>query len=296
MPMTYRFFPLCAVLIWSSNTVVSKMSAGLIDPSAMSFYRWLLAGVVMTPFCLRDAWRLRHQIRPYVWKIVTLALVGMVLYQSLAYFAAATSSATSMGMIAALTPLVTILLSGFLLDEVPTWGTVSGGVLSLAGLVILMSQGHPARLLTDGVVFGDLLMLVAAIAYAFYGVLLKRWALPLNVWHLLFLQIWSAVIMLLPLYLHAPPAPVTNANLPLILYAGIIVSIGAQFLWINGIAYMGASRATMFINLSPVFTVMIAMLALGETMHVYHAVGGGITLAGVVLAQVLKQPIMRRAI
>lgn len=296
MHLTYRFFPLAAVVIWSGNTVASKMSAGLIDPAAMSFYRWLLAGILLMPFCLRDTWRQRHQIRPYWWKIVVLAMVGMVLYQSLAYFAAATSTATSMGMIASLTPLVTILLSSVLLDEPPTWGTVSGGVLSLAGLVILMSQGHPARLLSEGVVIGDLLMLVAAVAYAFYGVLLRRWALPLPTWHLLFLQVWAAALMLLPLCLSAPFAPVTSANLPLILYAGIVVSIGAQFLWIKGIGHMGASRATMFINLSPVFTVIIAMLTLGETLHAYHAVGGTITLVGVLLAQIFRQPIMRRAI
>ncbi|WP_034293574.1 DMT family transporter [Herbaspirillum sp. RV1423] len=295
MQLKYSVFPISAILIWSGNTIVSKMSAGVIEPAAMSFYRWLLAGLLLTPFCLRGVLRERHRIRPHWWKIVLLALFGMVLYQSLAYFAAATSSATSMGMIASLMPLLTLLLSSIFLREPPTWGTLAGGVLSLFGLMILIGKGHPAQLFTNGIVFGDLLMLVATIAYAFYGVLLKRWALPIAAWHLLYLQIWVAVLLLLPLCLMAPYSPVTAANLPLILYAGIAASIISQILWMNGIAHLGASHSTMFMNLSPIFTVIIAMMALDEALHSYHAVGGGITLVGVILAQTLRQRIVRPA-
>lgn len=45
-------FPLLAVLIWSLNAVVSKASASAIDPAAISFYRWLLALLTLTPFIL----------------------------------------------------------------------------------------------------------------------------------------------------------------------------------------------------------------------------------------------------
>jgi len=296
MQLKYSVFPISAILIWSGNTIVSKMAAGVIEPAAMSFYRWLMAGLLLTPFCLRGVWRQRHQIRPHLWKVVVLALFGMVLYQSLAYFAAATSSATSMGMIASLMPLLTLLLSSILLREPPTWGTLFGGMLSLFGLAILIGKGHPAQLFTNGVVFGDLLMLVATIAYAFYSVLLKRWALPIATWHLLYLQIWVAVILLLPLCLAAPYSPVTAANLPLLLYAGIAASIISQVLWMNGVAHLGATHSIMFMNLSPIFTVIIAMVVLDEALHSYHAVGGGITLAGVVLAQLIKRRIVRPAV
>jgi drug/metabolite transporter (DMT)-like permease len=295
MQLRHAIFPIGAVLIWSGNTIISKLSAGLIQPEAIAFYRWLLAGLLLTPFCLRGVWRERRQIRPHLWKVVVLALFGMVLYQSLAYFAAATSSAMNMGMIASLMPLLTLLLSSWFLREPPTWGTLLGGILSLCGLMILIGKGQPGQLLTHGVVLGDLLMLLATIAYAFYGILLRRWALPIATWHLLYLQIWVAVLVLLPLCLAAPYAPVTAANLPLILYAGIAASILSQVLWMNGIAHLGASHASIFMNLSPLFTVIIAVAALDESLHAYHAVGGGITLAGVMLAQLLKRKIVRHA-
>lgn len=281
--MQYKYigFPLGAVLIWAGNTVISKMSAGVIAPEDISFYRWVLAAILMSPFLAKPTWERRRQIKPYLGKIITLALLGMVMYQSLAYFAAATSTATSMGMIASLLPLLTLLLSSLFLGEPPTIGTLLGGILSLFGLAILIGKGHPVQLFENGVVVGDLLMLVATISYALYGVLLRRWALPFKTWQLLYLQVLTAVVLLFPGFAMGPHSPLTADNLPLVLYAGIAASIVSQFLWMRGVGHLGASHSAVFMNLFPIFTVIIAVVALGETLHGYHAVGGGITLLGV---------------
>lgn len=289
MQLKYVWFPLGAVLIWAGNTVISKMSAGVIAPEDISFYRWVLAAALMSPFLARQTWNARAQIKPYLGKILVLALLGMVLFQSLAYFAAATSSATSMGIIASLMPLLTLLLSIQLLSEPPTVGTVAGGVLSLFGLAVLIGRGHPLALFDQGVVVGDLLMLLATIAYCLYGVMLRRWALPLRTWQLLYMQVLMAVVLLFPGFVFGHHSPLTAANLPILLYAGIAASIVSQFLWMKGVSHLGASHCSVFVNLMPVFTVIIAVLVLGEDLHSYHAIGGGITLLGVMMAQLLKQ-------
>lgn len=294
MNLKFSLYPLAAVAIWGGNNIVTKMAAGAIAPNAISFYRWLLALLLITPFVGREVWRNRSRIRPYLPKIAVLALLSMVLYQSLAYFAAETTTATNMGMIVSLMPLLTLGLSSLIVRDPVTVGTLGGGLLSLFGLAILIGQGHPATLLTHGAALGDGLMLVAATGYALYSVLLRKWAIPLPIWQLLYMQIVFAVLMLLPGFLLTPYAPITIANLPLILYATLGASIAAVFLWMRGIETLGATRASIFINLMPVFTVLIAMLALGEKLHAYHAIGGGITLFGVLLAQTLKQPLRAR--
>lgn len=295
MQLKYIWFPLGAVLIWAGNTVISKMAASVIAPEDISFYRWLLAAVLMSPFLARPTWRDRARIRPHLGKIAVLGLLGMVLFQSLAYFAAATSSATSMGMIVSLMPLLTLLLSIRLLSEPPTVGTVVGGLVSLAGLSILIGRGHPLQLFEHGVVVGDLLMLLAAVFYGLYGVLLRRWALPLPTWQLLYMQVLTATVLLFPGFVIGHHSPVTADNLPILLYAGIAASIISQFLWMRGVAHLGANRCSIFVNLMPVFTVIIAVAALDEELHGYHAVGGAITLAGVIMAQALKQRLALRA-
>ena len=175
----FSFYLLMAVLIWTGNTLVTKAAGGVIDPAAITFYRWLLAGMVMTSF------------------------------------------------------------------------------------------------------LGDALMVLAVASNALYGVLLKRWAVPLSTWQQLYVQIGFGVLLLLPLWWLAPSSPVTAHNLPLIVYAGIAASIGAPFFWMSGIKRLGPARASLFMNLLPLFVALAASTLLGEPLHAYHAVGGLLALAGV---------------
>jgi drug/metabolite transporter (DMT)-like permease len=296
MNFKYTIFPVLAVLIWGANTVVNKLAANVIDPAAISFYRWLLAGVLLGLFFAKPVWRQRHEIRPFVPKLFVLGMLGMVLYQCLAYIAAQTTTATNMGIVVSLVPLLAVGLSVLLLGEAATVGGVVGGILSLLGLIYLLSHGQPAALLSHGPVLGDCLMLIASLAYAGYSVLLKRWAIPLVNWHSLVVQIWTVIPVLFIYYLSQSAPPLTMAGLPLVLYAGIPASMIAPFLWMVGISKLGPGRTTALMNLLPVFTVLIAVLFLGETLQTYHVIGGGVTLLGVVLAQYLKRPLGRRPV
>lgn len=286
-------FPLFAVLIWSINAIVSKLSADAIDPAAISLYRWLLAFLVLTPFVLPGVWRNRQRVRQVWWQLALLGLLGMVLYQSLAYFAAHTVSALFMGILNALIPLLTVLLSVPLLRLAPTVGILLGSVISFSGLVWLVSAGEPQQLMTHGLGKGELMMLAASTSYALYGVLTKRWSIGLPNWQSLYVQIFFGLLFLTPNFLLAPEVTLNLHNLPLVLFAGIPASIIAPFLWIQGVQRMGASTASIFMNLVPIFTALIAVLFLHEHLHSYHFIGGGLTLVGVVLAQRVKTPLRR---
>lgn len=287
-------FPLLAVLIWSINAVVSKVSATAIDPAAISFYRWALALIVLTPFVLPGALRNWPAIRANWWKLMILGLLGMVLYQSLAYYAAHSVSALFMGILNSLIPLLTVLIGIFVLRVAPTVGIALGSILSLGGLVWLVSAGQPGLLLQHGIGKGELMMFAASASYALYGVLTKRWAIPLPNWQSLYVQIVFGVVLLLPNFLMAHDVHLTSQNIPLVLFAGIPASIAAPFLWIQGVMRLGANKASIFMNLAPVFTAIIAVLFLHEQLHSYHLIGGGVALLGVILSQRLRTPLGRR--
>lgn len=284
-------FPLITVFIWSVNSIVSKLSAGAIDPAAISFYRWLLALLVLTPFILPGIRRQRQQITPHLGRLLILGLLGMVLYQSLAYYAAHSVSALFMGIIGALIPLLTVLLSVVLLRIAPTVGILFGSLISFAGLVWLVSEGNLPLLLSHGLGKGELMMLAASVSYALYGVLTRRWAIPLSIWQSLYVQILFGVLLLLPGFLRAPDVSLNLHNVPLVAFAGLFASIIAPFLWIHCVQRLGASTTSIFMNLTPVFTAVIAVLFLHEQLHSYHWIGGGLTLFGVILAQRLKTPL-----
>ncbi|EEG08319.1 DMT family transporter [Pseudogulbenkiania ferrooxidans] len=278
-------FPLLAVLIWAANTVVSKAAATVFDPAAISFYRWLVAALVLSPFCLRPLWRQRHALLPHLPRFAVLAVLGMVLYQCLAYYAAHSTSATNMGVICALIPLLGLLLNGLVFGQRVGPAAMLGVALSLAGVLYLLGRGDPASLLAAGVNRGDALILVGSTAYALYGILLKRWAPPFGPWLNLYVQVLLAVAMLAPLALTADSLAIPPQGVGLVLFAGIASSVLAAYFWMRGIERLGSERTAIFMNLLPLFTALIASALLGETIHAHHWLGGGLILLGVSLTQ-----------
>lgn len=274
---------IATVLIWSGNSVVTKAAAGVIAPGSIAFYRWIIALIAFAPFIVRAAWRNRTAARRVWRELAILSLLGMVIYQCLAYVAAQTTSAVNMGIIAALMPLCSALLASPLAGERLTVAGIVGGLISITGLVYLTSRGHPSDLLRGGFHLGDGLMLVAVLSNSLYGVLLKRWAIALPPLQQLFWQIVVATIALLPIWLIGPISPITPRNLPMILFAAIPTSLLAPFLWMHGISRLGAARASLTINLLPILVALMAWLILGEQLHFYHYIGGGVCLAGVML-------------
>jgi len=291
MPLLTFLPPLGAVLIWSGNMTINQLTVGSIAPSSIAFLRWVLALAVLTPFVLPLAWRHRAAIRREWPKLALLGLLGMAMWQGLAYVAAETTSATNMGILAAMVPLLTVLLSALVLREAPSLGGILGGALALLGVAILLGQGDPLSLLELEVATGDMLMVLAAICYALYGVMLKRWPLDMPPWVVLYLQALFATLFLLPGYLLGPMTPVNDHNVWLILYAGIPASIITTFLWMRAIRQIGASQASIFINLMPLFSALIAMALLGEQVALFHLLGGALVLAGVLMAQSLTRPV-----
>lgn len=291
--VNFSIFPLLAVLIWTGNTLVTKLASTVVEPAAITFYRWLLAGLVLTPFLLRSVWRQRAIVAAHWPKLAFLGFLGMAMYQGLAYEAAKSTSATNMGIVVALMPLLSALLASLFAGEALTISRIGGAVLSLAGLLIISTHGHPAELLRGAAHFGDALMLIAVTSNALYGILIKRWALPLSTWQQLYVQIGFGVLLLFPLWWLAPSSPITAQNAPLILYAGILASIASPFFWMNGIKRIGPVRASLFMNLLPIFVAVSAYTILGEPLHHYHAVGGLFALAGVWWGQSQRTAVQR---
>ena len=287
-------FPLLTIFIWSVNTVITKAASEVIFPSEIGFYRWLLAGLLFTPFMLLPVWRNRAAIRPLLGKIVVLGALGMAVYQSLAYFAAGMTTATNMGIIQSLVPVMALGLSIACLGTRLTWGALLGAVISFAGVIVVVAAGNLTGLIEQGMNRGDAIVLFAAAAYALYSMLLKKWQLRLPPLHLLYMQILVAIVVLFPLFILSPRTGLNASNIALVLYAAIPTSMLAPWLWMTSIMRLGPSRTTLFFNLMPIATALIAAVALDEQLALYHQYGGALTLCGVILAERWKTPLQLR--
>ena len=284
-------YPLLAIFIWAGNTVVNKLAVGSIFPAEIGFYRWLFAALLFTPFMLKPVVAHWPQIRPNLGKIFILGVLGMAVYQSLAYYAAARTSATNMGIILSLMPLMVLTLSIISLGQRLTAGALVGAVLSFFGVLVVVSSGSLGTLLDQGLNLGDAMMLVATLAYAIYSTLLKKWQLRLPPLQMLYLQVLVAIVVLLPLYLISPKVGPTVHNIGLVLYACVLASMIAPLAWMKAVALLGPSRTTLFFNLLPLITALIAAVVLKEQLHLFHLVGGALTLGGVILSERWTTPV-----
>lgn len=288
LPMVPVMLALATVVIWSGNTIVSKAAIDVIHPASIAFYRWVIAFLVLMPFVRRSAWNEREVTLRYAPKLAFLGLMGMVAYQSLAYEAAKTTTAVNMGVLIGLIPLVSAFLAALIANEQLTAARILGGIVSFVGLLYLTARGDMATLTSGGVHVGDGLMLVAVFSSALYGVLLKRWRIPISTWLQLWWQIGAAVMILLPFWMMSEKSPLTAVNLPLVLYAALPTSLLGPFMWMIAVRELGAARSSMFFNLFPVLVAVLAMILLGERLESFHYIGGGFALAGVLIG--LRQP------
>ena len=277
--------PIFAVLIWSMNIAVTRYVAEYISPVSISFYRWLVAFIILTPVMLPKVWQQRHFIREHFFQFAVLSAFGMVLYQGLAYSAAHYTTATNMGIINAFIPVFTIFVSIMILKEIPNRFAVIGGIISFLGLLYVIGRGSFSNLTQLGGHWGDVLMVFAVFFYAFYGVFLKKWQLKIPLLISLYVQIGFTLIYHLPFVLWFGLDPIDTHNATSVLYAGVFPSLVAPLLWMMAVQYLGPNRTSIFMNLMPVFTAIIAYFWLHEEWTIYHTIGGVIILLGIALAQ-----------
>lgn len=282
-------FPLLSALLWGVNTLVSKLAAGVIAPAEIAFIRWLLAALLLLPFALRPLLRHRALVAQNWRRLALLGALGGVVYQSLAYTAANYTSAINMGVLQALVPLLTILLSALVLRSAPTANTIGGAMVSLLGVLIVISGGHVAVLLAHGLNRGDAMMLCGCASMAVYNTLLKRWELQLPLLVSMWVQALAASLLLLPFYLLADKHALTPVSSGLILYAALGASIAAPLSWMVGSRRLGPARVSLFFNLVPVVTAVLAVLVLGEPFSWALLLGGALTLAGVLIVELIPK-------
>lgn len=285
------FFPIVAVFIWAANAVVSKLATAAIEPGAIAFYRWFFALFILLPFCIKPVWQQRQLIVSNLGKLTALASLGMVLNQCLAYYAAHTTSATNIAVFLSLMPLFGLFLAVPLLGNKLKKQALIGAVISLSGLVYMLSKGNPVNLLTNGIQQGDGLMFISSLAYALYSILLNKWKLPLKPWTSIFSQVAIATLLQLPLLLSSNSYTITTNALPMVLFAAAFASVLAPWFWLKGVQRIGAAQATLFMNLVPIFTVAISLVFLGQSPTIYHLFGGAFVFIGLLLAQVKILPL-----
>ncbi len=281
---------LIAVLCWSGNALVGRAFHDSIPPLSLSFWRWVLATSLLLPFVAKGIWTHRATLRAAGWRLPVLAAMGIASYNSLLYTAAQSTEAINLTLVNTCLPLATFIGAGFLLGEWPLRRAWFGMAVAAGGLLYLISRGSWQTFASLSFQRGDLIMLLAVLAWALYTLLLRRWARHLLVPPLVLLGVLMllGLPLILPFYLlelgRVGGFALTPSNLAAIGYTAVFASLVAYVGWNHGVRIVGAGRAAMVMYLMPVFTALLGWLLLGEALRTFHWIGGALIFAGLLLA------------
>lgn len=275
------------MLFWAGNSVVGRAMVGIVPPVALAFWRWTLALALVTPLAWPHLKR-DHRALRRSWKVVVaLSATGVACFGALLYVGVqSTTALNSILLQAAIPPLILLFAWVGLGERTGRW-QVLGVVLSLLGVLVIITQGKPWRLLSLRLNQGDLLVLLGVVLYAIYSLILRArpQVHPLS---LLWATFLGAMVLLAPFLVwetasgrlfHPSPAGVAG-----IAYVAVLPSFMSYLFFNRGVELIGAGRAGQYLHLVPVFGSVLAVLLLGEAFHAFHAVGVVLIGAGILVA------------
>jgi len=273
------FIMILPPLFWAGNFVVGRAVADQHAPLTLSFYRWLLALLILSPFIIKPIWKQRRVIQKNILNITVLAILSISAFNSIAYIALQYTSATNATLLNSFIPIFILLISGLFFKESISKKQVLGVFVSLLGVIAIITRLDFGVIAQFKVNIGDLWMIAATLVWALYSVLLK-YLRPKELSPLPFLGIMLiiGVIALIPVMIINPFNEATmqwnDKMMKALAYIAIFPSIISYLSWNYGIQKLGAAVGGQYIHLMPLFGALMAVLFLGESIRLYHLVGG----------------------
>jgi drug/metabolite transporter (DMT)-like permease len=286
----HRALPYLLLLItaasFSGNWVAARAVNLEVPPFALSFWRWAIAAAVLLPFVAGQLREDAPLIRRHLPLLAAFGAVGAGGFTLLGYWGVSYTTAINATLLNSSLPLFVVSLSWLLLGLTVSGRQLVGLVLSLAGVVTIVSAGSLRTLAQLELNPGDFLILGGALLWAIYTVMLK-WRPPVRALSFLFTTIAAAAAVSLPFYLWemwtGRTTSLTGGSALAIGYLALFPSIIAYVCWNQAVAAVGPNVAGFFNPVIPVFGTLLAVTILGEPLRAYHLAGFALVLSGVVL-------------
>jgi drug/metabolite transporter (DMT)-like permease len=270
---------------WACNWIIGRGLSGDVPPMAMTFYRWLVALLILAPFALPRVRRDWPKVRAH-WKVMLLlGAIGIGSHNALAYLGLRYTTATNGVILNSFIPVMIVALSWIFVGQRLAAIQMGGVGISLAGVLTILSGGSLAALAAFRVNVGDLFIILSMAMWSTYTICL-RWR-PANLDMITFLFALCCVgeLVMLPFYLGEAALGrhiIWSWTVVLaLLGVGLFPSVVAYIFWNRAVEQVGAPVAGLFVHLMPVYGVVLAWLFLGERLQGFHVIGIALILAGI---------------
>lgn len=279
-------------LLWAGNAVVGHLVTGLVPPMTLNFMRWTLAFVILLPLAHRLL-RRDSGLWPNWRRFGLLGLLGVGCYNALQYLALKTSTPLNVTLVASSGPVMMLATGWACFGQRVARRQMLGAVFSIAGVLVVLARGDWTLLAQVRLVTGDVYVLVATLAWAFYSWLLAQPKEPRAIRH-----DWAAFLMAQIVFglgwsglFAAGEWALTDAHIrwgwPLVMalfYVAVGPAIIAYRCWGMGVQRVGPAVAGFFSNLTPLFAALLSAAFLGELPQLYHVAAFFLIVGGIVVS------------
>jgi drug/metabolite transporter (DMT)-like permease len=275
--------------LWSSNYLIARAAHGVIAPHQLAFFRWLLALLLMLPFC----WHAFAKAPAGWWRkewpvLLLLGALGMWICGAWVYLGGQTTSAMNIGLIYATTPIGIALVSVWLGHEKLSRAQCLATALALMGVLHVVLKGDWSNLMALRFSAGDGWVLCASLSWVAYSLLLARKPSVLPPQARLAAIAAGGLLVLAPFTLLEaallPSPPWSWAAFGLVLAAALLPGAMAYSAFSYVQQHLGPARTALMTYIAPLYAAVLAWALLGEPPQPHHALGAALILPSIWLA------------
>ncbi len=276
-------------LFWSGNFIVGKSASMYeIPPFSLNFYRWFFAGLILFPFTFNEILNKKNYILENIGFFIILGITSITIFNSIVYYSLYYTQVISGVLMISTIPVWIIFISTILKIEKSNIFQIFGVILSLTGVIFIITKADLRLIKNLEFNKGDLTMVIAMFAWALYSALLKKKKYEISQIALLQVVIISGLVFLVPIYfIEMSLGNLITLDKPFYLtlaYVVIFPGLASFFFWIKGISIIGANRAGVFLHLMPIFGAIMAIIIFDEKFMFYHFLGALFIIAGITLS------------
>ena len=280
-------------IFWSGNFIVGKAATIYeIPPFSLNFFRWLFAGIILLPFTFKEIFLKKNYIKANIGLFIILGITSITVFNSIVYYSLYFTQVITGVLMISTIPVWIILISSLLKIEKTNIYQIFGILLSLIGVVAIITKSDLEVI--KGLEFnkGDLSIIVAMFSWAIFSTLLKKKKLKVSQITLLQVVIIFGLIFLTPIYiielLLGNYIVLEKPFFLTLAYVVIFPGLLSFLFWIKGISVIGANRSGIFLHLMPIFGSIFAIIIFKEKIMFYHLIGAIFIIFGIRISNIKK--------
>ena len=282
-------FLILAALFWSGNFIVGKFAYLFqIPPLTLNFLRWISVWLILMPFTYKEIINNFPSIKKNWIVISFMGVITISTFNSVVYYALNYTKVINSVLVLAAIPAATIVFSSLMKIEKTNVFQILGLFLSIIGIGSIISYGDIQNIIELNFNKGDLLMIVCVISWALYSTLLKKHKFKFSQFTLIQLMVSAGVLFLIPQFFYEQSNNLeinfNKAFFVILIYVVLFPAIAAYYCWQKGVEIIGPNRASMFIQLMPIFSAIMAIIFLNEKFELFHFVGATFIVSGIYLS------------